>query len=97
MTKFEKWARGFGVTKLAAALRALGPDAEATPSAIYQWLYAETEPRSAKAIAMVKLSRGKICLDDIYRHIELTRARRAKRVIDAADLPETGAPIEANG
>ena len=81
-TKFEKWVRGFGVAKLAAELRAIGPDAEATPSAIYQWLYGETEPRSAKATAMVRLSRGAVKLEDVYRHIELARARRAKRAED---------------
>jgi hypothetical protein len=83
MTKFEKWVRGFGVAKLAASMRAIGPDAEVTTSAIYQWLYGETEPRSPKATAMVRLSRGTISLADIYRHIEIARARRAKRAEQA--------------
>lgn len=99
-TKFERWVREFGVARLSSALRSEGPATEASPSAIYQWIYAETEPRSAKALAMVKISRGKIKLQDIYRHIEVARDRRAKaQAAQAASIAESAALVrqQANG
>lgn len=97
MTKFEKWVKKFGVNRLVGALREAGPDAAATPSAVYQWLYGETEPRSVKVTAMVRISRGAINLDDVYRHIQIARrhrAERAQRAEAAASVPVAVAPAQ---
>lgn len=56
-----RWVSRYGVTRLA-------PQLSVTPHAIYDWVAGRRVPRPPCAAAMVKLSRGAITFDDIYRH-----------------------------
>lgn len=69
-TKFEQWAKQFGVSNLVDAMRAKGIDYAITYSAVYQWLRGEHEPRPKKIRALAEISAGAISVQDIHDHFQ---------------------------
>lgn len=74
-TKFGRWVADYGVSEIVRAL-SRDPDLKVTKHAVYEWLRGHA-PRPARAAALVRLSGGRIGLDDIYRHIRLVRKRES--------------------
>lgn len=65
-TEFGRWVSEFGVPRIVAAL-AHDPDLRVTNQAVYKWLQGHA-PRPPRAMAMVKMSGGRITLEAIYQH-----------------------------
>jgi hypothetical protein len=76
-TKFERWARKYGVNNLVDEMRRHGPDSAVTFSAIYQWLRADHEPRGHRVRALVEISAGDLSVQDIHDHFSLKQRARA--------------------
>jgi len=65
-TKFGRWVAEFTVPAIVENL-AHDPDLRITNQAVYEWLQGHA-PQPARAIALVKMSRGRLTLEDIYHH-----------------------------
>lgn len=65
-TEFGRWIADFGVSRLVAAF-ADDPDLRITRGAVYEWLRGHT-PRPNRAMALVRLSCGRLSLQAIYNH-----------------------------
>lgn len=65
-TSFGRWVGHVGVARLTTELRSLGEPI--TQKAVYNWLAGERTPRPSSAVAMVRISRGRLALVDVYRH-----------------------------
>ena len=72
-TEFGRWVGDVGVPRIVSAL-ARDPDLRVTSDAVYMWLRG-VAPRPARAEALVRLSRGRLTLDDIYGHAREVRDR----------------------
>jgi DNA-binding transcriptional regulator YdaS (Cro superfamily) len=51
--RWKKWIRDFGPRKLARKL-------EISPSAVYQWLMGQTNPKTDHMRKIIKISRGEL-------------------------------------
>lgn len=67
-TPFGRWVGDYGVPRLVSDLRS-DPYLSVTPRAVYAWLEGHP-PQPARAMALVRLSEGRITLEDVYRHAE---------------------------
>ena len=76
-TVFGRWLAETGVGEVVDAL-ADDPDLRVTANAVYEWLRGRA-PRPERARALVRLSRGRITLNDIYDHVETMKAGRERR------------------
>jgi len=76
-TVFGRWLAETGVGEVVDAL-ADDPDLRVTANAVYEWLRGRA-PRPERARALVRLSRGRITLDDIYDHVETMKVGRERR------------------
>jgi hypothetical protein len=65
-THFGSWVASVSVFKVQEALTSQGHPV--TEQAVYNWLAGATTPRIAHAVALVRMSEGRISLDDIVRH-----------------------------
>jgi hypothetical protein len=65
-TRFGGWVGHVTVRGVVRELTILG--VPVTPKGVYGWLAGVTVPRAERAMAMVKISRGRIRLEDVYRH-----------------------------
>jgi len=74
-TKFGRWVAEYGVREIVDGLSD-DADLRVTKHAVYEWLRGHA-PRPARAAALVRLSGGRISLEDIYRHVRLVRRREA--------------------
>jgi len=70
-TEFGQWIAEVGVVGIVSAL-AHDPDLRITKHSVYMWLGGRA-PRAARAMALVKLSRGRLTLDAIYDHCREVR------------------------
>jgi hypothetical protein len=71
-SKFERFARSYGVELLAARLMV-------RPSAVYHWLRGATSPHPANAIMIQNLAKERqitLSLDEIYQHFREAHAER---------------------
>lgn len=75
-TPFGRWVHETGVSRIVAAL-GRDPELSVTAPAVYMWIAGRHAPSPARAIALVRLSRGQITLDAIYEH--RTQIRRPAR------------------
>lgn len=75
-TRFGRWVAEYGVAEIVKQLRS-DPDLRVTKKTVYDWLRGHA-PRPARAAALVRLSRGAITLDCIYRHVRQERSRRLR-------------------
>lgn len=72
-TAFGRWVSDFGVPRIVAAL-GRDPDLRVTNQSVYEWLQGHA-PRPPRAAALVRLSRGRLTLEAIYRHsLEVKRS-----------------------
>lgn len=67
-TSFGRFVRSVGVERLTIQLRSAGQPI--TRNAVYNWLAGDHAPRPEAAAAIVRLSRGRLQLAEIYRHRE---------------------------
>jgi len=65
-TKFGRWVADVGPSVIVDALRP-DPDLRVTVGCVYGWVRG-TAPRPERARALVELSRGRLTLEDVYRH-----------------------------
>jgi len=65
-TSFGRFVADVGVSRLTTQLRSLGEPI--TEKAVYNWLAGAHAPRPGCATALVRISRGRIGLADVYRH-----------------------------
>jgi hypothetical protein len=65
-THFGSWIASVTVFKVQEALADTGHPV--TEQAVYHWLAGTATPRTAHAVALVRMSEGRISLDDIVRH-----------------------------
>ena len=66
-TQFGRWVVEFGIPRIVAELRK-DPDLRITEHAVYDWLSGRRAPRPSRAAALVRISRGRLSLETIYRH-----------------------------
>lgn len=71
-TSFGRFVRSTGVDSLAEKLSTAGQPV--TRKAIYNWLAGDHAPRPHCAAAIVQISRGRIVLEDVYRHRQVVRS-----------------------
>lgn len=69
-TRFGRWVRREGPQRVATELSRVGQPV--THWAVYQWVSGRHRPRAEHAIAMVRVSGGKISMSDIYEHAAFT-------------------------
>ena len=79
-TRFSAWVGEVSVAGVVNAMSAFTPIG---PDAVYSWLSGRTEPRLSTAAYIVRISDGRVTLEDIVRHREATKER--------------GPPTEQNG
>lgn len=65
-THFGQWVCDVGAADLSSQLCAIGQPV--TPSAVYKWMAGVRAPRAGCALAIVRISRGAVTLDDVYGH-----------------------------
>ena len=65
-TKFGTWMSRVGVSNVARELRERGYSV--TPTGLYHWIAGDVSPRPSAARELVRISRGRLRLVDIYRH-----------------------------
>ncbi len=65
-TTFGRWVADFGVPRIVAGL-AHDPALQITNQTVYEWLQGHA-PRPDRAMALVKMSQGRLTLEAIYRH-----------------------------
>jgi hypothetical protein len=65
-TTFGSWVGSVGVTRVVIDLRASGHPV--TPGAVYHWVAGRAIPTLPLAGALVRLSEGRVSLDDILQH-----------------------------
>lgn len=53
------------------------PDLAVRAGEIYSWVCGTTRPRPERAIALARMSGGRISLDDVYGHSTEVRGERA--------------------
>ena len=83
-TRFGSWVGRYTVKRIAAEMAARGDPI--TVKACYGWLSGMTVPRAERAMAMVKISGGRIRLEDVFRHrLEVRHAR--ERLSPAGESP----------
>jgi len=61
---FARWVGSYGVTRLTGDLGRLGQPV--TTHAVYDWVSGRRVPEPARALALCKLSRGMLSLEQIY-------------------------------
>ena len=70
-TQFGSWVRAYTVPRLTRELQDLGQPV--TPNAVYGWLAGRIAPAPARALAIARISEGRVSLVDVYRHREEVR------------------------
>jgi hypothetical protein len=86
-THFGSWVRAYTVPRLTRELQGLGHPV--TPHAVYGWLSGRIAPHPDRALAITRLSGGRLSVADIYRHREAVRPAQASRTAAAgAPAPE---------
>ncbi len=65
-TDFGRWVSDFGVSRIVSAL-APDPALRITNQTVYEWLQGHA-PQPSRAIALVRLSGGRLTLETIYEH-----------------------------
>ena len=65
-TRFASWVGDFTVAALRRELAAHGEPVGR--NAVYEWLAGRTMPTASRAIVIVKVSRGRVRMEDILRH-----------------------------
>jgi hypothetical protein len=92
----ERWRTPFGgwvgrVT-VAGIVNELGknPALAVRPSQVYAWVAGIAMPRPSRALALVRMSRGTITLDAIYRHGQEVRRHRGGRSNSEPEHSPTG-------
>ena len=75
-TPFGKWVQAFGVRNVCEALYSYGlPIGRET---VYHWMAGRAVPNPRKAMALIKISEGKLTFDDIYGQKDAHDAVRAR-------------------
>lgn len=72
-TDLGDWLLDYGISRIVEALDS-DPDLRVTRHAVYHWIAGRRLPHPSRALALVRLSHGRLTLDDIYR-----RGREAGR------------------
>lgn len=75
MTKFQQWAKTYGVAEIVRELRTGGRETTVTFGTVYQWLRGEHEPRGPKCRLMVAMSNGALSLEDLAQHFQILRGK----------------------
>lgn len=75
-TRFGRFVSDFGVARLVIALGREGQPV--TDRAVYAWIAGDVVPRPQKAAVMVRISRGRLAFEDVYRHREELRHGRTQ-------------------
>jgi hypothetical protein len=70
-TPFGRWVADYGVPNIVAGL-ASDPDLRVTNQAVYEWIQGHA-PQPARAMALVRMSRGRLTLEAIYSHAQQVR------------------------
>lgn len=65
-TRLGRWLADYGVPNVRLALRRQG--LRTGVHTVYAWIAGQNVPRADAAYALVKLSRGKLTMDDVYEH-----------------------------
>lgn len=65
-TTFGRWVADYTVPRIVAGMSSR-PETKVTPKAVYEWLRGRS-PHPVRAQELVRLSGGRLTLDDIYRH-----------------------------
>lgn len=65
-TRFGRWVRQYGVTRIVADLSS-DPMLRVTPNAVYMWLRGHA-PHPTRAQALTRLSGGELTIEAIYSH-----------------------------
>lgn len=65
-TEFGRWVGDVGVPRIVSAL-ARYPDLRITNQSVYEWLQGHA-PHPSRAMALVRLSGGRLTLEAIYEH-----------------------------
>jgi len=73
-TRFGRFIDGVGVGRLAQELEGLGVGV--SRHALYGWLSGRIRPRPEAAMALRRLSKGELEIEDIYRHHDRMRKTR---------------------
>jgi len=60
-TRFGSWLRDYGVPRLCT-------DLSITKNSVYDWVRGSTSPDPRNAIRITQLSKGRVSLEDVYRH-----------------------------
>lgn len=74
-SQLGSWMTRYGVRRLTKTMIAAGEPV--TEMAVYNWLAGRHVPRTSSAIAIVSISRGRVSLEDIFRHRRLMARRQA--------------------
>ncbi len=74
-TTFGSWVMDYGVRRLVRGLEAHGQPV--TEKAVYHWISGRHAPRGGHALAIVRLSRGRLSLEDVLRQGQLATVGRA--------------------
>jgi len=87
-TRFGSWVHSYTVPRLLRSLEA-AEGFRLTRATVYHWVTGRSAPQPLRACALVRLSRGAVTLDDVFRHrLEVARAAaRAERSSSAGGLP----------
>ncbi|MCK4415117.1 MAG: hypothetical protein KAY32_16415, partial [Candidatus Eisenbacteria sp.] len=74
------------------------PDLRATKNAVYQWLQGRA-PRPSRAMALVRLSGGRLTLESIYQHSREVRQshERGKSFAEEKALKALNATVKGRG
>lgn len=71
-TRFGSWVRAYTVPRLTRDLVDLGQPI--TQKAVYEWLAGRVAPHPDRAMAITRISGGRVSLQDVYRHREEVRS-----------------------
>ena len=82
-TPFGRWVHDTGVSRIVAAL-GRDPDLSVTNHAVYDWVAGRHPPKPAHAMALVRMSHGRLTLEEIYQH------RHQVRGLGVASKPTEG-------
>lgn len=77
-TVFGEWVSDVTVPRLVKSLSAAGQPV--TAFAVHKWIAGDRTPRHDRVAAMVQLSDGRVCANDVYEHRELVHRVCADRV-----------------
>jgi hypothetical protein len=73
-----RWATRFGGWVGEVSVARISQGVGVTNKAVYGWLAGVTTPRANRAMELVRLSRGRLSLEDVFRHGAEVRGTRGE-------------------